>query len=109
MQYAYSWCGTRITFVLEESVAENYNAVVDKFFAAQKQHEEQDMFKWTPKLPIRMDLSEEQLFAFNKIGELINLLAELNGGSIDIPEEEVTSDYLIRPNLPPRRRPGAQA
>jgi hypothetical protein len=96
MQFAYSWMGTRIHFVLEEEVADAYNRAQDAWYAAQRDHHEYHERKWNPQTePIAIKWSDAERNAFNDVGHIINLLGKLNGG-LDIPEEEITSDYLVK-------------
>ncbi|MET0786025.1 MAG: hypothetical protein ABWY25_04915 [Paenisporosarcina sp.] len=97
MQFAYSWMGTRIHLVLEEEVADAYNRAQDAWYAAQRDHREYHEREWNPRTePIVIDWSDAERNAFNDVGHIINLLSKLNGGGFDIPEEEITSDYLVK-------------
>ncbi len=97
MQSAYSMYGSRLHLVLEDEVADAYNRCVDAFLEAQEVHKERTGIRWNPKTePIWINWNEEDQQIYEKIGNIINLLAEVNGGGLDIPEEEITSDYLVK-------------
>ena len=95
-QSAYSWMGTRIHLVLEDDFANAYNRAQEGFFQAQRDFEAQHGTKWTGFERIGMPWTNEELNAWNGIADVINLLVKLNGGSLNIPESEVTSDFLIK-------------
>jgi hypothetical protein len=94
MQHAYSFLGTPLHLILEDEIAEGYNQFVDAFLEAQSYFKQQNGRPWTPQEPIEMNLLEGSNDAYDKVGKIINLLAEINGGSIDITEDMCTSDHL---------------
>lgn len=96
MQHAYSWYGSRIHLVLEDDLAAAYNRRSDQFRQAQIDHKVRTGSEWNGRDPLRMVNDDEAHDAWNKIASIINLLAEVNGGGIDVPEEECTSDYLVK-------------
>jgi hypothetical protein len=96
MQSAYSFMGSRLHLVLEDDVADAFNRMQDAWFDAQKNHKEKIGTEWNPAEPLLIDCAREDTDVWNKIGSLINLLIEINGGSLHIPEEEMTSDYLVK-------------
>lgn len=96
MQHTYSYLGSPLHLVLEDEIAEGFNRLHDAFIAAQLKFKEEYGVNWTPDLPLNIQASEEDFDAYNKVGRVINLLAEINGGGIAIPEEQCTSDHLIR-------------
>jgi hypothetical protein len=96
MQHAYSWLGSRIHLVLEEDVADAYNRHVEEFVNAQIRHEKLHGSKWTPDQPLMMNLSKKDFEVYDKLADILNQLIELNGGGLDIPEEECTSDGFVR-------------
>lgn len=95
MQSTYSWMGSRIHLVIEDEVAEAYNRAQDAFFQAQKNHKETHGTDWNPTEPLLIDWTEEETKAWNGVADVINALCDLSG-SLDIPEEEMTSDYLVK-------------
>jgi hypothetical protein len=97
-QSAYSYYGSRIHLVLEDDVARDYNRAVDAWYEAQSFHEKIYGRKWDPvKEPyLRIAMSDKEKKAYDDIGKIINLLVKINGGGLDIPEEEITSDYLVK-------------
>lgn len=94
MQHAYSFLGTPLHLILEDEIAEGYNRFVDAFLEAQSYFKQQNGRPWTYKEPIEMNLPEGSNDAYDKVGKIINLLSEINGGFIDISEEDCTSDHL---------------
>lgn len=95
-QSTYSWCGTSIHFILKDEVADAYNRVVDAFFAAQQQQLDATGNRWDPKTqPLVLTAETEDMVIYNKVAKIINLLSELNGG-LDIPDEEIPEDHLIK-------------
>lgn len=95
MQSAYSWAGTRIHLVLRDDVADAYNRAMDAWTQAQVDHYNRFGTEWDPSDYLWMTLSDFEKAAWNGIARIINLLGEVNGG-LDIPEEEITSDYLVK-------------
>ena len=95
-QSAYSWSGTRLHLVLEDDFAAAYNRAQDAFQEAQQHHKEIHGTPWDPTEPILMKWTKDEQKAWDGIARIINLLSEVNGGGIDIPEEEMTSEYLIK-------------
>ncbi len=96
MQSVYSWMGTRIHLVLEDDLATAYNRAQVAFFEAQNRYQRVHGSTWTGKEPLDFYWQEGDGDAYNKIASVINLLIEVNGGTLDIQEEETTSDYLIK-------------
>lgn len=97
MQSAYSWCGSRIHLVLKDEVADAYNRFQKAFFDAQTKHRETHGTQWDPmNEPLLIDYEENDKEIWDKIGNIINLMVEVNGGGLDIPEEEMTDDYLVK-------------
>jgi hypothetical protein len=96
MQHTYSFCGSPLHLVLEDKIAEGYNRFTDAFLAGQKKFKEENGTNWTPDQPLWLEFQPEDKEAYDKVGRIINLLAEINGGAIEITEEQCTSDHLIR-------------
>lgn len=94
MQHTYSFLGSPLHLVLEDKIAEGYNRAVDAFVEAQFEYMERTHLEWTPDQPLNMRTSKEDMEAYSNIGRIINLLVEINGGAIDITEEQCTSDHL---------------
>ena len=96
MQSAYSWMGTRIHLVLEEEIADAYNRAQDAWYKAQDDHKIRTGARWDPHTePLLINWTDAEKKAYDDIGRIINLLAKVNGG-LDIPEEEITDDYLVK-------------
>lgn len=96
MQSAYSWMGSRIHLVLEDEVADRYNRFQQAWFDAQTNHKKRTGAPWDPTTPLLIDFADEDKVAWDAIGSIINQLVALNGGGLDIPEEEMTSDFLVK-------------
>jgi len=88
--------GTRLHLVIDDDVATAYNQAQDAFFEAQKHHKKTTGQDWTGREPLSIDWTPEQQRVWNAMADVINKLVELNGGGIDIPQEECTSDYLVK-------------
>jgi hypothetical protein len=70
--------------------------VAFEFFAAQKRHMEETGTFWDPSTPLRIaNVTDKDMEAWNNVGRIIDLLCEINGG-LDISEEQITSDYLVK-------------
>ena len=96
MQSLYSVYGTKIHLLLEDEFAANYNRAQDALIEAQKQFLTTTGQQWTGLEEIYVEWSKEERSAFNDFADLMNKLIELNGGSIDIREEDMQSDYLVK-------------
>lgn len=96
MQSVYSWMGSRIHLVIEDDVANAYNRAQDAFITAQANYMETTGTEWTGKESLWMNWTDEEQTAWNGVAAVINDLVKLNGGSLDIPEEETTTTYLVK-------------
>lgn len=98
MQNYYAWYGTRLHLILEDDIADAFNRATDKFAAAQKKFKDEYGIAWDPTQNHALDpqWTEDELGAWNSISRYINLLVEINGGALDISEEELTSEYLVK-------------
>jgi hypothetical protein len=96
-QHVYSFLGSKLHLVLEDEVAESYNRAVDAFLDAQVEHEKTHGRKWDPvNEPLLMEINDRDKEVHNQIGDLINFMVKINGGGLDIPEEECTDDHFVR-------------
>jgi len=95
-QSAYSWMGSRVHLVLDDEVADSYNRAQRAFFEAQKHHMDIHGEPWNPTLPLMIHWTPQEEAAFNNMGKVINAMIELNGDGLDIPEDEITSDFLMK-------------
>lgn len=93
-QSTYSWMGTKLHLVLDDGLAGAYNRATTAFFEAQKNHKLAYGTSWHPTDPLAVSWTEEEQNAWNNMAEFINSLVALNGGFLDITEEEMTSNYL---------------
>lgn len=92
MQSYYAFYGSPLHLLLEDDLATAYNRRVEQFMDAQKRYKEEHGIPWTPDHPLLMQVDEEAQNAFNKVGRVINLLGEINGGGLEMPEEDMPSD-----------------
>lgn len=95
-QSFYSYMGSPLHLILEDEIAEGYNRFHDAFIEAQLYHKQRTGQKWTKDEPLWMNYREEDKVAFDNVGRVINLLVEINGGGLDIPDEQCTSDGLVK-------------
>jgi hypothetical protein len=96
MQHTYSYLGSPLHLVLEDKIAEGYNRFHDAFLEGQKHFAKTTGQEWTGVEALWMEVNQEDKDAYHAVAKLINLLIEINGGGLDIPEEQCTSDHLIR-------------
>lgn len=97
MQSYYSYYGSRLHLILEDEIADGFNRFLKSFYQAQSRHNEVHGQRWDPDneaLSIRTN--DKDKAAYDAVGEVIKLLVKINGGGLDIPEEELTSDYLVK-------------
>lgn len=95
-QSVYSWMGTDIHLVLEDDVADNFNRAQDAFMEAQKNFKTTTGKNWTGTEALWMNWTMDEQRAWNGIAAIINQLADLNHGSIEIMEEDMTTTYLVK-------------
>jgi len=96
MQSYYSFYGSPLHLILEDEIADGYNRAAKAFYEAQEAHLERTGTRWDHSEPLLMHTTDKDQAAFDAVGSIINVLAEVNGGGLDIPEEEITEDYLIK-------------
>lgn len=97
MQSVYSWMGTPLHLVLEDDVATDYNRAQDAFIAAQERHLAIHGKRWDPITePLQIDWTPQEAKAWDDIARVVNLLVEINGGGLDIPDEQITSDKMVK-------------
>ena len=95
-QSYYSMFGSPLQLLLEDDIANGYNRALKAFFDAQKNHKELHGVPWTPDQPIWVQTNDEDQAAHDAIARLMNLLIEINGGALELPEEQMTDDYLVK-------------
>ncbi len=95
-QSFYSWMGSPLHLVLVDEFATTFNRATEKFFSAQLDFKARTGSDWTGSEQIKVDWTEEELKAYNKMGDLVNFLVEFNGGSLDIGEDAMTSSFLVK-------------
>jgi hypothetical protein len=96
MQHTYSVYGSPLHLILEEKVAEGYNRTHLQFMEAQKKFKEEYGVQWTPDLPLEINVSSEDMKAYNDIANLLNQMIRINGGSLNITEDQCVTDTLDR-------------
>lgn len=99
MQSYYAYYGSKLVLWLEDSVAESYNRAVDAFLEAQQHFLDRMGHQWNPNHPLEIDINNVDVQAFNNVAGIINALSVANGGGLDIPEEDITSDHLIKVDI----------
>lgn len=98
-QSVYAVYGSKLHLIFEDEFAEKANRAQRAFLAAQVDHKERTGTQWNPAddptLLIKAD--SEDLAAWDGLAKLINQLIALNGGALDLPEEDMTSDdFLVK-------------
>jgi hypothetical protein len=96
MQSAYSYYGSRLHLILEDEVADSFNRFQQAWFDAQTNHEATHGTRWDPSEPLLIDFEESDKLAWDNVGRIINLLIEVNGSGLELTEEEITDDFLVK-------------
>ena len=92
MQSIWSFYGSKLHLVLDDEVAERYNRV-SKAFA----NVDAEALQKNPEGCFWLEgVDNKDLEAWNAIADLINKLIEINGGSLDIPEEDMPYNCLVK-------------
>ena len=92
MQSTYSFYGSQLHLILEDEVAERYNRVSEALANVDAK-----AIQANPDNPFWLSgIDDADMAAWNAIAELINKLIEINGGSLDIPEEEMPYNHLVK-------------
>ena len=95
-QSTYSWMGSQLHLVFEDDIANAYNRAQDAFIEAQREYRERTGQEWTGRESLLMNWTQEEQSAWNNVAKIVNLLVDINGGSLAIMEEDITSDYLVK-------------
>lgn len=95
-QHIYSVYGSDIHLMLEESLADAHNRFIDEFFKAQKIHMEEYGRPWQPEEHLQILCTKEDNDAYNAVARVINSLIDINGGALDLTEEQMPSSYLLK-------------
>jgi len=95
-QSNYAYCGTRLHLLLEEEVADGYNRFMKAYFDAQKAFMDTHHRPWSAEDPIYIKCSQADMDSYHAVGDIINLYCKVNGGSLEITQEDITSDYLVK-------------
>jgi len=88
--------GSPMVILLEEHVADGYNHFVEAFLKAQTDYKEKHGTEWDPSTSILIDVSEQDQRHYNEVAGLMNMLIDINQGALNITEEDIKSDFLIR-------------
>lgn len=94
-QSYYSVYGTRIHLLIDDEFAKNYNVAVDAFNAAQKTFKATTGNNWNGE-PLWVDWTDEAHAAYNEFADFMNHMIKMNGGSLDIGEDDLTDGYLTK-------------
>ena len=92
MQSTYSFYGSQLHLILEDEVAERYNRVSEALANVDTKAIQANPDNWF----WLSGIDDADMAAWNAIAELINKLIEINGGSLDIPEEEMPYNHLVK-------------
>lgn len=96
MQSIYSFYGSRLHLILEDDIADAYNRRLQQFRDAQIRHKERTGSQWNPTEPILMENDPEAQKAYDDVARVINLLVEINGGGLELTQEEMSEDRLVK-------------
>lgn len=99
MQSVYAVYGSKLHLIFEDEFADKANRAQRAFLAAQVAHRERTGSGWNPREDptLLINVDSEDMAAWNGLADLINQLIELNGGGLDLPEEDMTSDdFLVK-------------
>lgn len=93
-QSMYSFCGSQLHLMLDDAIVEGYNRFVDAFLDAQIQHEKRHGHKWQYDEDLLIKTRKSDRLAYHAVGDVINHMIAVNGGSLHIREEDCTSEHL---------------
>ena len=96
MQSTYSVYGSPIHLILDDEFAQNYNNAQKAFFEAQLRFKSANDRPWTGQEALDLRWTEKEREAFNGFADLMNTMIKLNGGSLALKAEDMTSDYLVK-------------
>jgi hypothetical protein len=92
MQSTYSFYGSQLHLVLDDEVAERYNRVSVAFANVDAK-----AVQANPTNTIWLEgIQDGDMEAWNAIADLMNKLIEINGGHLDIAEEEMPYNCLMK-------------
>lgn len=94
MQKTYSFYGTELTLLLDESTADAYNRVASEFRAAQFRHKDKYGVDWTPDMPLELNVEQQDLETWNAMAGVLEALNEFNKFH-PVDYGEPTEDCLI--------------
>lgn len=95
MQSIYSVYGTAIHLLLDDEFATNYNNAMKAFFDAQFEYMERTHQEWKGG-PLTINWTPEEQKAYKDFANLMNSMIEMNGGSLNLTQDDMTSDYLVK-------------
>lgn len=83
-----------LKFELSDEYAALYNRATQAFFDAQSNHKERTGSKWTPGQPLEIDMTKEEMTAFNGFKQVLEEALKNYGKPVK--ENELTDDFLIK-------------
>lgn len=95
-QSVYSVYGSPIHLILDDDFVSAYNRAQDAFVQAQKDHLTRTGSPWTGLEQMLIHWTDEEQAAFNNFAGVMNSIIELNGGGIDLTEEQMPSLHLVK-------------
>jgi hypothetical protein len=93
-QSLYSVFGSPLQIILDDGIAERYNRFINEFLDAQVRYEQKHGKLWGPDKPLPMITNKRDHGAYDIVAKLMNYMIGINGGNLDLPEEQCTSDFL---------------
>ena len=93
MQSLYSVYWTNITLLLDDEFAANYNDAQDAFAKAQLVYKTTTGDNWNGEV-LYIEWTDAQQKAFNQFAEFMNLYIKMNGGSLDLNTDQLSSSHL---------------
>jgi hypothetical protein len=89
--------GSKMHLMLDDDLVRNYNRSQHAFAEAQREHKKTTGENWKPEEPLLIKWSQVEFEAQEKIAELINLIIQINGGVLDISEEDCPhAPYFVK-------------
>lgn len=82
MQSYYSFYGSPLHLILEDEIAESYNRVSKNMYESNGN--------------VLVCASDADIKNYSKVADIINKLIEINGGLLEIAEEEMPLNYLVK-------------
>jgi hypothetical protein len=93
-QSVYAFFGSPLQLILDDGIAEGHNRFMKEFIDAQMRYKDKCGKQWDASKALPMIVDDKDQKAYNVIAKLMNYIIDLNGGSLELPEAQCTSDYL---------------